>query len=335
LGVRVNKAMKKFVQLMFLVTSCAFGQYRDFASTGYSAGAAEYLKRPVSAKSAALSGSVVAWRENLAGTQFNPAIYDAVPAGSLQFDGSYSFLTLDRKHAGAEMAGTLGSYLAYGLSFITYGVGNIDARNDYGDSLGLFSDMENALSVSVAGRFLWNISAGASVRYLYAGMHKDKNADPSLDLGEQANGIGVDIGATWEPLEYLCAGLSVQNIGSKLWWSTGIREDVLTSVRLGVAGLFLKKSLIAEIDILKTLQQPIQLCGGIQYTLFDIVSFRGGISADADYENIHMRSPDYSLGLGVRYSFFGFDYALIIPDSDLGLSHKLSLAISLKNPFAF
>jgi hypothetical protein len=325
--------MKSFVQLMFLVTSCAFGQYRDFASTGYSAGAAEYLKRPVSAKSAALSGSVVAWRENLAGTQFNPAIYDATPSGDILVNGTYTFLTLDRKHAGAEAATTIGNYLACGLSFITYGVGNIDARNDYGDSLGLFSDMENALTASVAGRFLWNIAAGASLRYLYAGMHKDKNADPSLDLGEQANGIGLDLGATWEPLEYLCVGLSVQNIGSRLWWSTGIREDVLTSVRIGIAGLFLKKSLIAEIDMLKTLQQPIQLSGGIQYTLFDIVSFRGGISADADYENIHMRSPDYSLGLGVRYSFFGFDYALIIPDSDLGLSHKISLTVEFNNLF--
>jgi hypothetical protein len=325
--------MKSLGSFILLLATCAFGQYSQFASPGYSASAAEYLKRPLHAQSAALAGSVVAWRENLVGTQFNPAIYDATPTGSLDVVGTYSFMTLDRQHMGLEAASTIGNYLACGILFANYGVGNIEARDTLGNQQGYFSDLENSLTASVAGRFLWNIAAGASVRYLYAGMHKDKNADPALDLGEQANGVGIDLGATWEALPQLCVGLSVQNILSKLWWSTGINEDVLTSVRLGVCGIFLKKSLMAEIDVLKTLQQPLQLSLGVQYTLFDIVSFRGGVSADADYEKFHLRYPDYSLGFGVRYSFFGVDYALVIPDSELGLTHKVSLAFVIKDLF--
>jgi hypothetical protein len=100
-----------------------------------------------------------------------------------------------------------------------------------------------------------------------------------------------------------------------------------------VAGLFLDKSLITEIDVLKTVQQPVQISLGVQYTLFKIISARGGISTDTDIMKYHSRYPDYSFGLGVRYSIFGFDYACIIPDSDLGLSHKISLVMAITDFF--
>jgi hypothetical protein len=325
--------MKKILFYLLLFPCLAFAQYAGFASSGYSAGAAEYLKRPMSAQTAALAGSVVAWRQGLAGTQFNPAIYDATPSGAIHANGTYTFMTLDRKLAGAEAAGTVGDFLACGLSFISYGVGNIEARDEYGNNQGAFSDLENAITASVAGRFLWNIAGGASVRYLYAGMHKDKNADPDLDLGEQANGVGVDLGATWEPLPQLCVGASVQNILSKLWWSTGTRDDVLATVRIGISGIFLKKSLCAELDFIKPLQQPEEISFGVQYMLLEMFSFRGGIASAVDLSEYHSKYPDYSLGLGFRYMFFGFDYALTIPESELGLSHKVSLDFTIMNIF--
>jgi hypothetical protein len=314
--------MKKlFIIFLFFVAS-SFGQYADFASPGYSAGAAEYLKRPVSAQSAALAGAVVAWREDLAGVQYNPAILDATPAGSYLFHGTYSLMSLDRRHLGADAAGTIGNYLAAGISFTNYGVGNIEGRDSLGFQTDTFDYSENSFALSAAGRIVGNVAIGGTFRYLYE----------KLSTG-RANGIGFDLGATYEPLPLLCVGLSVQNLLSKLWWNTGHDDPVLTDVRLGVAGLFLDKSLITEIDVLKTVQQPIQISLGVQYTLFRIVSARGGISTDVDYLKYHTRYPDYSLGLGIRYSIFGFDYAIIIPDSDLGISHKISLAIALKDPF--
>jgi hypothetical protein len=314
--------MSKVISLFLVLAASAFAQYADFASTGYSAGAAEYLKRPVSAQSAALAGAVVAWREDLAGVQFNPAILDATPAGSYLLHGTYSVMTLDRRHLGADAAGTVGNYLAAGISFTNYGVGNIEGRDSLGFQTDTFDYSENSFALSAAGRIVGNVAIGGTFRYLYE----------KLSTG-RANGIGFDLGVTYEPLPILCVGMSVQNLLSRLWWNTGHDDPVLTSARLGVAGLFLDKSIIAEIDVLKTLQQPIQICIGVQYTLFKIVSARGGISMDADYLKYHVRYPDYSCGIGVRYSIFGFDYALVIPDSDLGLSHKISIAVALRDIF--
>jgi hypothetical protein len=310
--------MKNIILISLLLFSIAYAQYADFSSVGYSAGAAEYLKQPVSAQSAALAGAVVAWREDLAGVQYNPAILDATPAGSYLFHGTYSVMMLDRSHLGADGAATIGNYLAAGLSFTSYGVGNIEGRDSLGFQTDTFDYSENSLALSAAGRILGNIAVGGTFRYLYE----------KLSTG-RANGIGFDLGATYEPIPVLCVGMSIQNILSKLWWNTGHDDPVLTCARLGVAGLFLDKSLIAEIDVCKTVQQPVQISLGVQYTLFKIFSARGGISTDIDYTNYHSSYPDYSFGLGIRYSVFGFDYACIIPNSDLGISHKISLFVKL------
>jgi hypothetical protein len=314
--------MKKATSIMLFLAACVFAQYADFASTGYSAGAAEYLKRPVSAQSAALAGAVVAWREDLAGVQYNPAILDATPAGTYLLHGTYSVMTLDRSHLGADAAATIGNYLAAGLSITNYGVGGIEGRDSLGNQTDSFNYSENSVAISAAGRIVGNIAVGGTFRYLYE----------KLSTG-RANGIGFDLGATYEPLPLLCVGLSAQNLLSKLWWNTGHDDPVLTDLRLGVAGLFLDKSLIAEIDFLKTVQQPLQISLGVQYTLFKIVSARGGISTDMDYINYHSNYPDYSFGLGIHYSIFGFDYAIIIPDSELGISHKISIDVALKDFF--
>jgi len=316
--------MRRAILYLFLLAFSSFGQYADFVSTGYSAGAAEYLERPVSAQSAALAGAVVAWRENLAGVQFNPAIVDATPAGYNVINGTYSLMTLDRKHMGVNSAGTVGSYLAYGISFINYGVGNIDGRDSLGNETGAFNYNEDCLALSVAGRIVGNVAVGGTIRYL------NENYSTGLSGG---NGIGFDLGATYEPLPILCVGLSAQNLLSKLWWNTGHVDPVLMGLRLGVAGLFLEKSLTTEIDVLKTVQQPIQISLGVQYTLLKIVSARGGISTDTDILKYHSRYPDYSFGIGIRYSVFGFDYACIIPDSDLGINHKVTLSIGIRDIF--
>jgi hypothetical protein len=314
--------MKHFTLFAILLPALSFAQYVDFASVGYSAGAADYLRRPLGARSAALAGAVTAWTEDLTGAQFNPAIFDAVPQNSIMLDGTFSLMAFDRKHTGFEAAGALGNYLAYGISFINYGVSNIEGRDSFGVLTDNFNYGENSLHASVAGKLMGNISLGATARYLFESM-----AD------QHANGVGFDLGATWAPLAFIGIGASVQNIASKLWWSTGHSDPVLPVGRLGVCGIMLKKSLSAEIDFVKTQKQPEQVACGVQYVLFELISFRGGISIDLDFSSVHAKYPDYSFGLGVKYSFFFFDYACLIPDSDLGLTHKVSIAVILKDIF--
>jgi len=294
----------------------------DFASSGYSRGAAAYLDRPAHAHGAGLGKAATAWKEGLAGLQFNPAILDA--AESFHLTGSYEFLKDERRLIGVEACLPVGEYAVAAASFRAAGVDNIEQRDDYGYLEGHFDDRENAVDIAVAGRFLWNISGGIRARYLnqfYKGL-------AGIDDG-RAHGMGFDAGATWQPDSHVCVGVSGLNIGSYLWWATGWRDIVLPQARAGVAGLFFDQSLIAELDVVKTLRQPIDVMLGIQYTLFDIVSVRGGAGTSVDIKDRHSREPDFSVGAGVRYSFFGCDYSLTIPTDNAQelLSHKISLIL--------
>jgi hypothetical protein len=317
----MNKIFLTFITLY----ACVAAQSRDFTSVNYASGAAEYLKLPIHASSAALGSAVVASRNDLANVQYNPAILDALPQGEMNIVGTYSILTLDRRHNGLDFAGNAGNYFVYGISYLNYGVGKIDGRDTFGIQTGMFDYAANAITASAAGRVTNNIALGATLRYI----------NESLSV-ENVNGIGFDIGATYLPLPFLSFGASVQNLGSYLWWSTGTREAVLPAGRIGVCGNLLKKTLLIETDFIKTQTQPEEVAAGIQYYFLDLLYVRGGINTAVAVEKQSSKYPDYSLGLGMRYLSLGFDYACQIPDSRslesvLGIKHKLTLCASIKN----
>lgn len=316
----MNKLFLTFTALYV----CIAAQSRDFTSSNYAGGAAEYLKLPVHASSAALGTAVTAWRDDLANAQYNPAILDALPQDDLYGIVSFSLLANDRKHYGANIAGTVGTYFVLGISYVHYGVGNIDERTDYGDSIGSFDYGTNAIAASAAGRISNNLAVGATVRMLLEKLYS-----------ENAGGAGLDFGATYQPLPYISLGASIQNVGSYLWWNTGHRDQVLPTGRVGVCGKLLNNTLLIETDFIKTQKQPEEIAAGIQYFFLDLFFVRGGLNTAVKAVEQSSKYPDYSLGLGMRYLSIGFDYACQIPDSrslesSLGLKHKLSFYGSIK-----
>jgi hypothetical protein len=308
----------KYTVLVFLAifayTVSSWGDWLDgrFSSSGYATGGGEYLKLPIHARTAGLATATIAWRDNLTGLQYNPAILDAVD--SITIIGTTSFMTLDRSHYGVDIASGIGEFLAAGLSFSQLGVGNIEGRDDYGDTSGNFSSGFNAISATVAGRLSVPISFGIRGRYIFENIEK-----------EHSNGMGFDAGATWQPLQQLCIGASAQNVGSYIWWSTSARDKVLMTGRFGVCAMLFDNAVKFELDGIKTLTQPEEAAFGAEYTFAGILSARGGIRTAVNrYDHAIMR-PEYSFGAGMRYEFMGFDYAVVVPPSELGLIHKVSI----------
>jgi hypothetical protein len=283
-----------------------------FTSSGYASGGGEYLKLPMHARTAGLASATVAWRDHLSGIQFNPAILDATD--SLTTIATTSFLTLDRSHYGFDVASGVGEFLVAGLSFSQFGVGKIEGRDDFGDIMKSFDADFNVLSATVAGRLGIPVSFGLRGRYIFENIET-----------EHSKGMGFDAGATWQPLDQLCIGASAQNIGSYIWWSTSTRDKVLMTGRFGACGMLFKNTLRIELDGIKTLTQPEEAAFGAEYTFADIISARGGIRTAVSRYNHSIMRPEYSFGAGMRYEFMGFDYALVVPSSELGLIHKISI----------
>jgi hypothetical protein len=296
---------KYTILTLFASTTIAFTSYGNwldnrFASSNYAAGGGEYLKLPVHARTAGLATATVAWRDHLAGIQYNPAILDAVD--SITVIATNSFLTLDRSHYGFD------------ISFSQFGVGKIEGRDEFGGLTEEFSAGFNALSATFAGRLNIPLSLGLRGRYLFENIEH-----------EHSNGMGFDAGATWQPLKQLCIGASAQNIGSYIWWSTSTRDKVLMTGRFGICAALFDNSLRLELDGIKTLSQPEEAAFGAEYTFAGILSARGGIRTSVDWYDHAIMKPEYSFGAGMRYEFMGFDYALVVPPSELGLIHKVSI----------
>ncbi len=291
----------------------------EFQSSTYADGAAVYLKLPAHAYSASLSSAVTAWKKELGGIQYNPAVLDA--AERYHLTGSHAFMTYDRVFQAVDLAIPVGEFLVLGGSFRTLGVDDIEERDKFGNLEGTFSERENSFAVSIAGRLKWNISWGARLRYL-------NQYYKTIEDGT-AHGIGIDAGALYQPIDKLNIGISVLNMGSRLWWATGHMDKVLTEARLGVAGLFLDQALVVEGDIAKNLTQPVDVSLGVEYTIIKIVGIRGGIHSAIDIHDKEIRDPGFSLGIGMRYRFIGFDYSFFVPRSELGPTHKISVIANI------
>jgi hypothetical protein len=297
-------------------------QSSDFVSPGYADGGAAYLDLPLHAHAAALGQAVTAWRDDCAGLQYNPAVLDA--ANSLRSFISYKLLTDDRTQKGIDIACPAGQFFVLGVGANVTGVDKIEHRDEAGNPNTddeYFSYGENEFSIAAAGRFNYNISLGVRAHYLYENFS-------DIDRGS-AQGMGFDAGATWQPDSHVCIGLSGRNMMSWLYWETGRRDPVLAQARLGIAGIFLQRSLTTEIDVAKTLRQPVDVSCGIQYAFQDLIYIRVGGLTSIDVENRHSSMPDLSAGLGIRYNFFGCDYSVTIPTDDASglVSYGLSLVL--------
>lgn len=290
----------------------------DFASWGYAKGAAEYLKLPRHAHSAALSNAVTAWSEEMAGMQYNPAILDGISSRYIPVLATYSFLSQDKKHFSLDAALNVGEFIVTGLSLNNFGVENIEGRDSLGNLTETFEYGTNVFTFSIAGRLKWHISWGFSGRFIHENL-----AD------EKAYGLGFDIGAIYNPIEQLSIGISGQNLFSHIWWTTGNDDPILATARLGISGKFLDTTLITGFDLAKTVNQPLDIALGVQYKFLKVLYFRAGFATSIYIKHRKYRHFDFSLGLGFRYNRYGADYALPIKSSRLGLTHKISVSFKL------
>jgi long-subunit fatty acid transport protein len=311
--------LKRRTLIVGILAAAGLLRAGDFGSSSYAGGAAAYLGLPLHATSAGVSNAVTAWCQNIAGSQFNPAIIEATR--SLTVIGSNTFWPDERQLYGGEASTTFGEYLVINAGFMHAGVDAIERRNDYGTLEGYFSDVENSVTLAAAGRLQGNVAWGLRGRYL----------NQRLD-NEEAGGMGFDAGATWQPDSALCVGLSVLNIGSRLFWSTDQIDKVLMQGRLGVAGRLLDRKLTVAADLAKAVTQPVDFALGVQYEPLEMLALRGGVGTSFNYHRRTFRQPQFSLGAGMRHTIFGFDYSISIPLEKIGVVHRLSITFESATP---
>jgi hypothetical protein len=298
-----------FIFLFFTLQSYA-GKY-----------AAEFLTTGVGARALGMGGAFVAVADDASATYWNPA-------GMTQLGNAELMLMHATRFSGllqTDMANFVypGKKYVIGFNYIRMGIDNIP----YSSTLDLngrpvidkyVSDYEEAGFFSIGTRLSENFSVGANIKTL------------RQSVGENSSlGFGFDVGFMYHWREKWTFGANLQDItGTYVYWDTGHRDAKAPGAQFGASYrnsyTFLRSSLLlsvqhnirfegqavsSQLNLGETANGDFH--AGIEYTLFDRLSFRFG-----GYAN------DLTMGAGLAIKMLKLDYAFM--SYDLGNAHRVS-----------
>jgi hypothetical protein len=216
-------------------------------------------------------------------------------------------------------------YGTFGIGFLYHEMGKSEETDDQGNVIGTIHSYGFAPWISYGYKVLDRLGVGGNLR-----VSKEHLADT---VGGSVTAFSFDLGLLYKvpfPFGKLSAGLSFLNLGPnirhdeplprRLQIGLGykIMEDPMNDLLLAMD---ISKELVALDDgLAMELRQTVQKIG-VEYFYRDIVGFRLGYYRDA-YGEI----SGATLGFGVRYFGFEFDYARIPEGRAYGSENRFSLA---------
>lgn len=292
--------------LACLTASADDGIYRDAGASAF-----QFLKIEVSARAAALGGTVLLNSGPLSGM--------SCPSGLAGLEG----LTVTACHAGylgsaTQNAAALaagGGRFRFSAGISTISAGGLEYRGDEptAEPLGTFDYLDLAVSGAMAVR-LGPVDAGLGAKIIH------EEIWDSDDWG-----MAVDASAAFHPKGWLDIAVAVQNVGPSvdfgerpgyrmpMTWRTGAR---ITSV-LPLAG-----PVSVSAEAYKPIDNEISGGAGVELTPLRWLDLRAGSRFGSD-------SQDLTAGLGLTSGRWTLDYAWIPGAFSLGDVHRIVLSTRL------
>jgi len=226
----------------------------------------------------------------------------------------------------------------FGVGYINAGVGSIPLTSLTGSGSSLevvqydstsYSSSQIVLSYgSKLSRFLkngagQNISLGLNLKFLQQGF----SGGGTAMQGASGSGMDADLGAMWEPNNWLSLGLNLQNFlpaslgGQFTWTKNSVVEGIPLVVRLGskfsVLGTTgLKKNVDQRLDLMvdyeksNSLNRPGVFHLGVEYAPLEMISLRAGIDQKPKATEAGIGvDNNLTAGVGFLFAGFAFDYA--------------------------
>jgi len=158
----------------------------------------------------------------------------------------------------------------------------------------------NTLFFTYADRFNDQWKYGSRLRY------EGENAQGVS--GGTGSKLAVDAGLVYDRSSDMSLGLSVSNLLSgHMLWSNGYADEPLQEIKMGVS-YRPRKNMELLLDLINSPGSPFLIKAGMELRQNQMFSLRGGIeqvpAGDAT-------SMNFTMGLGIEMSGFGFDYAYL------------------------
>lgn len=274
---------------------------------------AHFLKIGVGARPAAMAGAFVSIAEGAEAGYWNPAGLTRteniqLTAMHLQWSGDimYEFVAFARNF---ENLGTFGASIFY------LNLGDIDARDEFGQPLPEFSAYDMCGMISFGRAINEQLNVGANVK-----VFQEKIGD------DNALGYALDIGGLYL-LDKLSFGLSFRNLGIKMKF---VDEEFSPPIvaQAGASYRPLGSQLIVGLDgAYQIYDERGSVRFGAEYWIQEILAIRAGYQYKTK-DNELGAINGLGAGLGIRHMQFGIDYGYE-PSAELGDIHRISLKLNI------
>jgi hypothetical protein len=334
--------LRLFASVALLSLAPMFAHAQGFHNAKY---AGEFLGLGVGGRYAGLGGSGTGIANDVTAGYFNPAalslinypqaaiLHESRFAGQINYDYAAGALPLSADQTIAISA------IRVGLDGIkdsrdalvdNNGNGIIDEDDRIDESrIKTGGAADWAVFGSYSRRIDSTLSVGGSLKLLYRTV-----------LEHSAWGLGIDVSASYRPVENLMLGATLSDATkSLLSWDTGNQEFIVPSLRLGasyfypvtevhgirpvVDGIFRfegrEQTTMADLGV-----ASLDVQGGLEYSYRDKLFVRGGYS----------EVGQVSVGAGIKLPKLNIDYAFTQPSPEqealFGPTHRISLMLTLE-----
>jgi len=274
---------------------------------------AHFLKIGVGARPAAMAGAFVSIAEGAEAGYWNPAGLTQteniqLTAMHLQWSGDimYEFVAYAQK---LENIGTIGASMFY------LNLGDIDARDEFGQPLTGFNAYDVCGMISFGRPINEKLNIGANIKFF-----QEKIGD------DNATGYAMDIGGLYL-MDKLSFGLSFRNLGMKMKFDTEEFSLPMTA-QLGVSYRPIGPQLIIGLDgDYQILNERGSVRLGTEYWPHEMIALRAGYQYKTKDDELGAING-LGVGLGIKYMKLGIDYGYE-PSAELGDIHRISLKLNI------
>ncbi len=303
------------VSVLFLASSASFAD--DSTKVGVDLTSVGMGARPI-----ALGGAYSAVADDASAVFTNPA--------GLGLQSRLSFISMSTKILNT-VDYTLAGF-SYPTEFGTFGVGYVGAVTPAGDYV-YYDDPANQVGTEEGGSmnysdqmiilsygsdisglandtfglegFFRNLSAGINVKMISEGL----TGGPK---NSSASGYETDLGLMYSPTDRLSFGATAQNVMGSVSWATSEQEKLPSILKIGTAYKALDNVIVSmdndiDLDGNKSLASHL----GTEWQVIPMLALRAGLdqkNASIDDGTVGL-STSYTLGVGINYAGFRFDYA--------------------------
>ncbi len=187
----------------------------------------------------------------------------------------------------------------------------------YGNNVGYLS---YGLNMGRVAGWMKGLYVGANLKYF-----SQSGEGTTEALGNNGTGMDIDLGMLYEANEWLSVGASLQNclpanMGGKIRYNSGIEEGIPMLAKVGsrvkvmgengVMGGDIRVDVAGDVDINVNGERPGGYHIGTEIWPVSGIALRAGLDKDPSPATVDQKeSTNVTLGVGLRYGGYGFDYA--------------------------